>query len=104
MWSGITAAAKEAAEDGLSGLERLKRNLQSAAALCQPAGAVAAVYENERETRRASRPPTRLRRGARRWSTARRGDDVAALRCALAACAVSTRRTSRRRTLTRAWA
>ena len=59
MWSGITAAAKEAAEDGLSGLERLKRNLQSAAALCQPAGAVAAVYENERETRRASRPPTR---------------------------------------------
>ena len=80
MWSGITAAAKEAAEDGLSGLERLKRNLQSAAALCQPAGAVAAVYENERETRRASRPPTRLRRGARRWSTARRGDDVAALR------------------------
>jgi hypothetical protein len=69
MWSGLTAAAKEgltaAAEDGLSGLERLKRNLQSAAALCQPAGAAAAVYENERETRSGGcRPRAGL---ARAW-------------------------------------
>jgi hypothetical protein len=51
MWSGLTAAAKEAAEDGLSGLEKLKRNLQNAAAMCQPASAFAAVGEAEREMR-----------------------------------------------------
>ena len=42
-----TADAKDMLQDGFSGLERLKRNLQSAAALCQPAGASAAIYETE---------------------------------------------------------
>lgn len=52
MWSGLTAAAKEGLEDGLSGLERLKKNLQSAAVMCQPAGAAGAVvFETELEAR-----------------------------------------------------
>jgi hypothetical protein len=52
MWSGLSAAAKEGLEDGLSGLERLKKNLQSAAVMCQPAGAAGAVvFETELEAR-----------------------------------------------------
>ena len=51
MWSGLTAAAKEGLEDGLSGLERLKKNLQSAAVMCQPSGAAGAVFETELEAR-----------------------------------------------------
>jgi hypothetical protein len=47
----VLAAAKEGFEDGLSGLERLKRNLQNAAVLCQPAGAAGAVFETELEAR-----------------------------------------------------
>jgi hypothetical protein len=61
MLSGFTALAKEglaaakelqeaaarelqeARSDGISGLERLKRNLQNAALLCQPAGAAGAA-------------------------------------------------------------
>jgi len=51
MFNALTAAAREGLEDGLGGLERLKRNLQNAAALCQPTGAASAVYDNEREAR-----------------------------------------------------
>ena len=70
MLSGFTALAKEglaaakelqeaaarelqeARSDGISGLERLKRNLQNAALLCQPAGAAGAVlFETENEIR-----------------------------------------------------
>jgi len=57
MFNALTAAAREGLEDGLGGLERLKRNLQNAAALCQPTGAASAVYDNEREARCTATQP-----------------------------------------------
>lgn len=91
----VLAAAKEGFEDGLSGLERLKRNLQSAAVLCQPAGAAGAVFETELEARCRSRSPLRAPGGG--GSASERG---ALLRTVLLreclSCCGSTRAMGRR--------
>ena len=71
--------------------------MQCAAALCQPAGAVAAVYEREteRETRHASRPPAHApaRLPAARRAAMIHGSVTMRLRCAarlLRACCVGS--------------